>query len=124
MLDKERMSSDYYDPYLLAVAKQGNVPLDRIANVKWPRCFTSDETNSRKLALKNSGLEIECVDLGWQITGIPRELAQIEAFERVCANFGIGGNYLYSVPQDAGIDSEDRIVLGAALLARLVQEGL
>ncbi len=123
MIDKERMSSDYYDPYLLAAVKQGCISPDRISNAKWPRCFTSDETNPRKLVLKNSGLQIECVDQGWQISEIPTNPAQKLGFDKVCADFGVGENLLYSVPQNCGIDTADRVELGAELLARFVKGG-
>lgn len=122
MLDKERMSSDYYDPYLLAAVQQGCVSTDVIANSKWPRCFTSDETNPRKMVLKNSGIQIECADQGWQISEIPTEPAQKSALDRVCEKLGIGEDFLYPVPQNDGIDTADRVELGGKLLAGLFKE--
>jgi hypothetical protein len=118
MLDKERMSSDYYDPYLFAAAQLGGVSPDDIANVKWPRCFTSDETNPRRLVLKSSGLQIRCVDQGWQISGIPTDALRKEECDRVCATLGIDENSVCTVLQKDGIDTADRVELGPNCLQR------
>lgn len=123
MLEKERMSSDYYDPYLLAAVQQGCVSPNSIANAKWPRCFVGYETGQRALMLKNSGLQIESVDQGWQISEIPTDPTLKSAFDQVCESFGISNKFLYSVPQNGGIDTADRVELGGALLARLVKDG-
>lgn len=120
MLDKERMSSDYYDPYLFAAVQQAGISPDSIANAKWPRCYTSDETNHRKLVLKNSGLQIECVDEGWQMSDVPTDTAQKTVFDQVCSEYGIGENLLYYVQQVNGIDVPDRIEKGGALLKKFV----
>jgi hypothetical protein len=120
MLDKERMSSDYYDPYLFAAVQQAGISPDSIANAKWPRCYTSDETNHRKLVLKNSGLQIECVDQGWQMSGVPTDTAQKSIFDQVCSEYDIDKNILYCVKQVNGIDFFDRIELGGDLLKKFV----
>lgn len=123
MLEKSIMTSDYYDPYLFAAVQLGSVPQNKIANAKWPRCFTGYETDSRRLVLKNSGLQIECVDQGWQLSEIPTDPSLKAAFDRVCETLGIGENFLYSVPQNKGVDTADRVELGGDLLARFIKDG-
>lgn len=123
MLDRERMSSEYYDPFLLAAVQQGQISLDNIANPKWPRCFCGYENEQRALILKNSGLQIECVDQGWQLSEIPADLTQRPAFDQVCVDFSIDEKFLCAVQQDGGVDIADRVILGGELLARLVIEG-
>lgn len=124
MLDKERMSSHYYDPYLLATARRAMVPPQRIADPHWPKCFTSEETNARKMALKHSGIQIECVDQGWQMSQLPENVTQREAFDNVRSNLGIGTDCIYVVPQTDATDTLDRVEQGAKLLAALVGAGL
>lgn len=121
MLDKERMSSYYYDPYLLAAVQQSNAT-NIIANEYWPCCFTSNETNLRKIVLKDSRLQIECVDQGWQISEIPIDPVLKAAFNRVCEILGIGEGFLYTVPQNDGVDTADRVELGGKLLECLIKE--
>ena len=123
MLEKERMSSDYYDPYLLAVAQQSGVSQDSFANAKWPRCFYGYETAQRTLMLRNSGLQMESVNRGWQLSEVPTDPDRKSLFDQACASFGIGDDYLFYVPQKNGIDTEDRVELGGRLLVRLVNDG-
>ena len=120
MLEKETLGGNYYDPYLLASAQRGSIQPDSIANTKWPCCFTGHETNPRKMILKNSGIQIECVAQGWQLSEIPNDPAQRAAFDRLRKPLGIDEEYLCSVPQTDGIDTCDRVELGAKLLSGLV----
>jgi hypothetical protein len=127
MLNKERMSSYYYDPYLLTMVKQSSIPADRIANPDWPRCFSGFETDTRKLILKNSLLKIECVDKGWEITETPTDTTQKAIFDGICKKHGITpghSGYLYQVPQTNGLDTEDRIAKAGDILADFVNSGL
>jgi hypothetical protein len=124
MLEKERMSSDYYDPYLLAIVQQSGVSDSNIANPKWPRCFYGYETEQRALILRNSELQIESVDHGWRLSTIPTDPARKSAFDQVCASLGIKDDYLFYVPQQCGIDTADRVEMGGRLLASLVKNGL
>ena len=75
------------------------------------------------MVLKASGIQIECVDQGWQLLQIPVDPAQKAAVERVCAHHAIQA-YLYSIPQSNGIDSANRVEWGARLLRDLVDAGL
>lgn len=119
MLEKERMNSDYYDPYLLALVEHSQLSINLIANAKWPRCFVGYETYKRVLKLKNSGIQIECVDKGWAISEIPTDTARKEKFDRVCKTFEIGDDFVCVVPQNNGIDNIDRLELGRQLLVNL-----
>ena len=122
MLNKERMSSYYHDAYLLAMVKQSAIPKNKIANQDC--VFYGYETNPRKLIL-NSGLEIQCVDKGWEITNVPTEPTQQAILTNICTGYGIsstGSSYLYEIDQVNGIDTEDRIEKAALLLADLVNK--
>lgn len=119
MLDRERMSSYYRDPYLLAIWRLSGVA-DAIDN-PW---FIGYETVSRLMRLKNSGIKLQCVDNGWQLTEAPTDTGQKTAFDTVCLAHSIGGNGLCVVPQNNGIDIQDRVILGADILRDLVQNGL
>ena len=121
MLEKWQMNSYYRDPYLLAAFQSSGVELDAISN-NWP-WFYGYETQPRRMVLKASGIQIECVDQGWQLLQIPVDPAQKAAVERVCAHHAIQA-YLYSIPQSNGIDSANRVEWGARLLRDLVDAGL
>lgn len=126
MLDKERLASKYYDPFLLAIVRQSETPDGRIANIGWPCCFTGFETESRTLVLKNSGVGIRCVEHGWEIYA-PVEPARAQAFEMLCPSLGLtasGSHYLFTIPQIEGVDTIDRIQEGAALLHKLLAADL
>ena len=119
MLDKERLSSLYYDPYLLAIATVSRAPGARLANPQWPRCFSGFETDRRTLTLSNSGLQIRCVDSGWELSGISPDSEYWPAFVTACASLGTldsASHRLLAVAQDQGIDTTDRVQAGAAML--------
>jgi len=124
MLNHSRMSSYYYDPYLLAIVGQTQVDEKRIANQGWPCCFYGYENETRELILKNSGIHIQCVDQGWQISEVPTAPNQTEALAQVCSSLSVGDDFLYRVPQIDGIDSVDRVKLGVKLFSRLIAKGL
>jgi hypothetical protein len=126
MLDKERLTSNYYDPYLLAIVRESGTPTNRIANAGWPRCFTGFEIDPRTLILKNSGVRIRCVEQGWELCA-PDELGRAQAFETLCPSLGltaIGSHQLLAIPQHEGVDTVDRIQEGAALLHKLLAADL
>lgn len=126
MLDKERLTSNYYDPYLLAIVQQSATTTDKIENPGWPRCFTGFETSRRTLILKNSGVQISCVEQGWEIRA-PDEPGPAQAFETLRPSLGLtasGSHQLLPIPSHNGVDSVDRIQEGAALLHKLVAAGL
>jgi hypothetical protein len=124
MLNRSIMASRYYDPYLLAIVQQSQIDTDRIANLGWPCCYTGYENEPRTLILKNSSLQIQCVDEGWQISEIPIDQGQKAAFDLICTDFNIRDDFLYPAPQsNDGIDTADRVERGGKLLARLIKDG-
>lgn len=127
MLDKERLTSYDYDPYLIAIVKESAMQTDRIENAKWPCCFTGFETHPRWLVLKNSRVQVRCVNKGWEI-GVPDDPVHARTFEMLCQSLELedtGPRRLFPVPKDSeGIDTEDRIQAGVTLLKRLLASGL
>ena len=119
MLEKTRMSSYYRDPYLLAILRRSGV--GEAVEDPW---FSGYETVPRRMVLKKSGIQIQCVDQGWQITAQPTDPAQKRAFDQVCSKHDIGESGLCIVPQNDSVDTEDRVVLGANVLRDLVGLGL
>ncbi len=120
MLDKIRMSSDYGDPYLLAVWKESGVG-QAVVNRK----FTGYEDKPRWMELAKSGAALRCVDEG---IAIRPPLQSFAAFAHVCATHGVGPDHVLRVPQIARdgrlLDTQDRVQLGAVLLRDLVAAGL
>ena len=115
--------SNHYDAYLLALVKEADIPLARIGNEGWPRCFPGYETGERHLKLHQSGLQIRCLDAGWGVSNLPTQAGQRSAFDEVARKHQIT-NGLCAVPQANGVDNHDRIAVGAALLRDLVTAGL
>ncbi len=76
------------------------------------------------MILQKSGIRLQCVDAGWQISETPTSIVQKEAYDQVCLNYGIDQTSLYAVPQNNSIDTSDRVSLGAKLLNALVSAGL
>jgi len=115
--------SYHHDAYLLALVQAAGIPPERIGNDGWPRCFPGDETEERHLKLRNSGLQIRCVDTGWALSNIPMSTSQRSAFDQVAIKHSIS-NDVCVIPQTNGVDTVDRILMGAALLNDLVALGL
>jgi hypothetical protein len=124
MLDHLVMRSYYYDPYLLAAVRRSGIERNRIANEGWPRCFYGYENEPRQLKLRASDIGIECVETGWKLVCPALSEERLSLFQRVCAGLGVGADLVLAIPQQDGIDVEDRIERGAALLAALVDAGL
>ena len=117
--------SYHYDSYLFALAEAAGIPKDRIGNDnKWPLCFSGDGTGKRELELRNSGLRIQCVDVGWQFSSLPEDAQHRLAFDAVMQGHPRYQNLLYAVPQNSDYDTDDRIGLGAQLLRELIDAGL
>lgn len=124
MLDHSVMRSYYYDPYLLAAVRLAVIDRDRIANEGWPRCFYGYENEARRVKLRASEIEVECVETGWQLVCPAMPQARLASLQQVCAGLGIGSDLVLAVAQHGGIDVEDRIERGAVLLRALVDAGL
>jgi len=121
MLNNPSMRGYYRDPYLLAIWHVSGVGA-AVAD-PWP-WFDGYENDPRRMVLKNSGIRIQSVDEGWQITEPPTDPTQKAAFDQVCGQHGVGQSGFYSVPQNNHIDTSDRVDLGARLLKVLVNAGL
>ena len=120
MLDRENMRGYYRDPYLLAMVKQSNVDNDRIAD-PWP-WFSGCENKDRILTLSESNTKIQCQDQGWKVES-PDDPDKKVIFDRICLDHPVKENLL-TVRQCNGVDTEDRIILGAKFLSDLVDAGL
>ena len=94
------------------------------ANLGWRCCYYGYETEKRVVTLKNSGLKIECVDNGWQISEVPLNATFKTAFNQVCKKLNIKDDLLYLAPQTNGIDTEDRITMCALFLQDCIRSGL
>lgn len=127
MLDKGRMSSYYYDPYLLSIVEKSRILQNRIASPGWPCGFSGYESAPRYLILKNSGLRIRAVRHGWEISDLPENEKLLTELDKVCELLKIETSTpkrQYYIAQVDGVDAEDRMELGAELLLKLVEAGL
>jgi hypothetical protein len=120
MLDNLSMRGYYRDPYLYAIWRASGLG-DVLAD-PWP-WFSGYETVPRRMILKNSGVNIQSVDQGWQIFGVPTDPALKDSFDKVFDNYGIGKDLVLIIPQNNNIDMIDRVELGAPLLKDLVNAG-
>ncbi|TAL98649.1 MAG: DUF262 domain-containing protein [Paraburkholderia sp.] len=123
MLDKSQMNSWYRDPYLSAIQRESGTP--SAVEDPW---FTGYETEPRRMRLKASGIEIQCVPEGLQLHA-PADRSHAEAFSRVCTAREIGPDLLLKVPKVVAADgyqrdTQDRVRLGAELMRALVDNGL
>ncbi len=118
--------SNHHDAYLLALVEAAMLAPERIGNLAWPRCFPGYETEERHLKLRNSRIQVRCVEAGWQFSEIPDDYRQRRAFEDIVNRHPHyrSEDLLLAVPQDNNIDTEDRIELGSLLLRELVDAGL
>ena len=114
--------SNHHDAYLLALVKAAIEP-EHIDNKDWPRCFPGYETEARHMRLRNSGIQIRCVDAGWALSNLPVNPSQRNVFDQVASQHPVQGE-LCAVPQLNGIDTVDRITIGAALLRDFIAAGL
>lgn len=127
MLDKWQFNSNYRDPYLLALVRRCGLNQAHFGDLY----FYGYENVPRNLVLKHSGLKIRCLDEGWGLMNTSElSAAQQSDFGQLAAQFGllhtqgIPAEWLLPVAQNAGIDCQDRIELGADLLKALVEIGL
>ena len=114
--------SNHHDAYLLALVEKAAITPEYI-NEGWPRCFPGYETEARHLRLRNSGIQIRCVDAGWALSNLPVNPSQRNVFDQVASQHPVQGE-LCTVPQVNGIDTTDRITIGAALLRDFIAAGL
>ena len=115
--------SFHHDAYLLALVQEAGIAPGHINNEGWPRCFPGDQTEERLLKLRRSGLQIRCMEGGWGLSNLPTQADQRQVFDHVVSKHLVS-NGVCAIPQANGVDTEDRIVIGAALLRDLVNSGL
>ncbi len=120
----EQMNSKYRDPYLLAIWDE----LDRPEGVVDP-WFLGYEWLERYLTLSGSGVGIRCVPAGFHLVGpgVDDEALR-RTFDALRAEEGIGDDLLVTIPQspddEGGVDTVDRVQVGARLLTRMLEAGL
>lgn len=121
MLDKQRLSSNYRDPYLHAIWRESGVG-DRIEK----RMFRGYATDPRWMRLVTSGVEMRCVEDGIVLKNPGAEHA--EAFDRICRKHGVGPDLMLRVPQEEidgrKVDRQNRVEIAGALLRDMVNGGL
>lgn len=125
MLDKERMSSNYRDPFLSAVVHASGVTVGERALL-----FTGPQTVERWLDLA-SGVGLRCLAHGFALRP-PRDATRTEDFLRVCGAhdvvFDEAGRASLRIPQlqvdGVGLDIEDRVDRAQKLLRDFAAAGL
>ncbi len=133
MLNRQQMNSYYRDPYLYAIALEGDArdavtgSVDGGTDGPW---FTGYASTARWMRLRSSGAQIRCVADGFAVKP-PEDPAAEAAFAEICERHGLetlDGMHLLRVPQkDIGgelADTADRIQVGATLLRDLIAAGL
>lgn len=125
MLRTKTPRGRYRDPFLLAIWRESGVGEAIWNDSAW---FTGNPRNERWMELSASGTRIQCVKRGFAIQPPPDEHHRA-AFRECCEQYdqvaNEGEGYLLHISQDnSGIDTEDRVQLGAALLRNLVDAGL
>lgn len=131
MLRKEQMNSYHADPYLCAVVEVSGVGDEAIANTNWPNAFYGYETNARWLNLKQSGIRLRSVELGWEISDVPviqqaalqKNLQNIQGATIISVENESYIRFLVEVAKSDKIDAVDRIEVGADLLRMLAGSG-
>src|SRR5262249_14272301 len=120
MLEKSRMSSKYRDPYLLAICNKARA---RLGDDVVDPSFSGYAYLERWLQACDTGAALRCTMHGW-ILRAPSEGGYDTAFERVRAKYRVGADGLVRVAQSTNdgvlYDNEDRVELGARILADLV----
>lgn len=130
MLDKAQLNSYYRDPYLLAIVGEAGVQASFVDGDDGP-WFTGAATNERWLRLRNSDLQIRCVENGFDIKLPPEAKHQVILADLGAGRddvVGIGQGYLLAIPQadhnGRRIDTADRVLIGADFLREAVDAGL
>lgn len=123
-------NANYRDPYLLSIFEVANKPAEVAPASLW---FSGYEWEPRWLRLKRSGVGLRSVPRGFQIMR-PADDEFREPFELVASELGMfvtGGDdtsvfidIAKAADDPNGPDAEDRIQLGARILARFIATGL
>ena len=122
MLNGQRVSGYYRDPYLLAIHRDSG--LGGAVQDPW---FIGYESNPRWMHLVKSGAQMRCVEAGIALKA-PLASQHTVTFSQVCAEHHVGSDLVLRVPKvehgGKPVDAMDRVQLGAALLRDLVAGGL
>jgi len=63
--------------------------------------FPGYETEERSLTLRRSGIQIRCVDAGWQFSDVPKDDRQRQTFENIITRYPrFNAQHLYAIPQN------------------------
>ncbi len=134
MLDRQQLNSYYRDPFLLSIArrcKAGTRVKGGVDGSNVDPWFTGYPAVPRWLHLKNSNVQIRCIDTGFLVKP-PDEPALLATFEAVCAEHHVAldatgtgvlevdGTYV----DGSRTDAEDRIEVGTTFLQALIGAGL
>lgn len=118
MLNKKQMNSWYRDPFISAIHNESGV--GSAADEPW---FTGYETEPRRLRLKESGIQIQCVEDGFVL--LPPAHGLNASFTAVIERYGVGSDWRLKVEQSNRegrlLDAVDRVQLGASLVRDLVE---
>lgn len=116
------LNGRYRDPYLLAIWRE----LEDSNSVDDP-WFTGYEENPRWLTLNRSGAALRCVPTGFELSP-PQLEDHVMAFEALCRDLGVGADNLVTMPQvnvdGRGVDTVDRVQVGADIVRRMVAAGI
>jgi hypothetical protein len=116
------LSGYYRDPYLLTIAHELEDPT--IVKDEW---FSGYESEPRRLPLARSGTTIRCTPAGFELVPPPLD-EDAERFESVRAELDIDDDNLVAIAQveveGRGVDTVDRIQVGAGIVAQLHAAGL
>ncbi len=119
---KKSLGSLHHDPYLLALCHEFG-DWDAVDY----QLFYGYEDKERLLGLAASQTAVRCVPTGWKLLA-PPDAYDTERFEEVCGAMGMGEDGIIAIQQvevDGHlVDTENRIMVGAELLRRLVAAGL
>lgn len=121
MLYKERLSSNYRDPYLFAVFKRSGAKQDQDVKDLW---HTGYETKERWITLVKSGVRLTCRIGGFGLSE-PSNVACHDAFAQVVEKHKVDATLSLQIPQviSDGVlyDTVDRVQVGAALVRDLTK---
>ena len=123
---KSNRNANYHDPYLQSILEVAGKP-DGVD----PLWFSGNETKARWLRLTKSGTGLRCVPKGFEVAR-PASDEFHSKFNEVMSEFPmVEIDETVSVVEiakatndEAGPDSEDRIVIGSRILKRLIEAGL
>ena len=126
MLHKQQMNSYYQEPYLGAMRALAKAEAPNVDRWVKAATFTGHGARPRWLEIERTGAAIRCRADGFELR--PPEGRGRKAFSRLVEAQGIAEDLRVRVPQveldGAKVDTEDRVIRGAAILRAMVDAGL